>query len=219
MDYNTALPKLIIPEYGRHVQKMAGHLLAINDRKERTRATEALIQTMSQVNPGSKESADSVQKLWDHLHIITEYMLDVDSPYPKPSPDILKAKPEQLSYPATNIRYKHYGKIIADMVNVAKDYKDSPEKDALVEIIACLMKKAYITWNKSTVDANTIVSGLKELSGGKLILKNPAVLEGVVVQIPTQEKPSNFPRKKNKFNKNFGNRNKNRKQNNRNGGF
>jgi hypothetical protein len=221
MQYNTAQPHLIISEYGRHVQDMALHLLTIKDRRERTKATEAVIQTMTQVHPYSKDSEELRQKLWDHLHLITGFKLEVDSPYTKPLPEAFEVKPERLHYPNTNIRHKHYGKIVDEMIKKASVMDDTDERDALIGSIASLMKKSFMTWNKCTVDDNTIIKDLREISKGKLELKDASGLANVHVQfnvLPT--KPQNFQR--NKFNNNKGGQNRNRKKNknkNRNGGF
>jgi hypothetical protein len=221
MQYNTAQPHLIISEYGRHVQDMALHLLAIKDRKERNKASEAVIQTMTQVHPYSKDSEELRRKLWDHLHLITGFKLDVDGPYEKPSPEAFEVKPERLKYPDTNIRHKHYGKIVDEMIKKAALMQDNEERDALIASIAALMKKAFMTWNKCTVDDNTIIKDLKEISKGKLILKDASGLANVYVQLnPTPiNKPQNF--RNGKFsNKNKQNRNRKKNKNkNRNGGF
>jgi hypothetical protein len=216
MKYNTAQPRLIISEYGRHVQDMALHLLTIKDRKERTRATEAVIQTMTQVHPYSKDSEELRRKLWDHLHVITGFKLEVDSPYEKPAPELFEAKPEKLKYPSTNIRHKHYGKIVDEMIKKAATMEDNGERDALISAIAALMKRGFMTWNKCTVDDNTIIKDLREISKGKLILKDSSSLANVHVQL--NNNPIN--KQRNKFNNN--NKQKNRKKNknkNRNGGF
>lgn len=216
MKYNTAQPHLVISEYGRHVQDMALHLLTIKDRRERSRATEAVIQTMTQVHPYSKDSEELRRKLWDHLHVITGFKLDVDSPYEKPSPESFEAKPERLKYPSINIRHKHYGKIADEMIKKAANMEDNSERDALIATIAALMKRSFMTWNKCTVDDNTIIKDLREISKGKLILKDTSSLAHVHVQLNIN--PINKPR--NKFNNN--NKQKNRKKNknkNRNGGF
>jgi len=225
MQYNTAQPHLIISEYGRHVQDMALHLLIIKDRKERSKATESVIQTMTQVHPYSKDSEELRRKLWDHLHLITGFKLEVDSPYPKPSPEAFKVKPERLKYPNTSIRHKHYGKIVDEMIKAASIMEDNEERDVLIAAIANLMKKAFMTWNKCTVDDNTIIKDLKEISKGKLILKDASGLAHVHVQLTHTpiNKPQNFQR--NKFSNNKGGgggQNRNRKKNknkNRNGGF
>lgn len=216
LEYNTAQPLLIISEYGRHVQTMALHLLTIKDKKERSRAAETVIQTMAQVQPSSKETEEWKRKLWDHLHIITGFKLEVESQYPRPEPEAFKEKPEQLQYPDRDIKYKHYGKIVEEMTVKARKIKNEDEQQSLVEAIACLMKKAYMTWNKTTVDDNTIIKDLKEMSLGHLILKNPACLNSVYVQLNVPQNKPNFQHGKNKKNNN---RKFKKKNKNRNGGF
>lgn len=212
MQYNTAQPRLIISEYGRHVQDMALYLLTIPDRKERTKAAEAVIQTMTQVHPYSKDSEELRRKLWDHLYVITGFRLEVDSPYEKPSPEAFDAKPERLHYPYINIRHKHYGKIVDEMIKKAALMQDNEERDVLIASIAALMKKGFMMWNKCTVDDNTIIKDLKEISKGKLVLKDASALANVHVQIN-----NNNGKQRNKFNNKQKNRKK--KNKNRNGGF
>ncbi len=215
IEYNSQRPLMIIPEYGRHVQKMAQHLLTIKNRQERNRASEVVIQTMTQVHPYAKDSEELRRKLWDHLYIITDYKLDVDGPYPKPSTSLLESKPKRLHYPIYTVNYKHYGKIINELIKKAVKYKDGEERDALVESIALLMKKAYMIWNKSSVNDKTIVDDLKQLSGGKLVLKDASKLVNVSVQQPVMTKPAHFGKNKRK-NKD---RRKNKKYSRNNGGY
>ncbi len=210
MKYNTARQKLKIPEYGRNVQQMAEHLLAIKDRKERNRAAQTVIQTMTQVHPYAKDSEELRRKLWDHLHIITEFKLDVDGPYPKPSPDLFESKPQRLKYPFSKIKFRHYGKINEDLLRKAAEYKDSDERDKLVEYIAMSMKKSYMTWNKSSVNDGTIITDISELSGGKLQLKDVSKLNNVQVSLLPSQNTNNSRNNKKK---------KNKKKKNRNGGF
>ena len=207
---------MIIPEYGRHVQDMAEYLLTIKDKKERTKATEVVIMTMTQVHPYAKDSEELRRKLWDHLHIITNYKLDVDSPYPKPEAGVFEAKPERLQYPTSSVKYMHYGKVIPELIKKAVKIKDEKEKDALIESIAILMKKAYMTWNKSTVNDATITKDLGTMSDGKLELKNVSILGNVSMPVAAVPQKQNFGRN-NKRNKNK-NRNRGRDKK-RNGGF
>lgn len=212
MKYNTQRSKLTIPEYGRNVQQMAQHLLAIKDRKERNRAAQTVIQTMTQVHPYAKDSEELRRKLWDHLYIITEYKLEVDGPYPKPSPELFESKPQRLNYPTARMKYRHYGKITEGLISKAKEYKEGGEKDALVESIAILMKKSYMIWNKNSVNDTTITSDLSEISGGKLQLKDVTKLANIQVSLP--------PKPNNNFSRNNKNKKKgNKKKKYRNGGF
>lgn len=215
IEYNSQRPHMIIPEYGRHVQKMAQHLLTIKNRQERSRASEVIIQTMTQVHPYAKDSEELRRKLWDHLYIITDYKLDVDGPYPKPSPSLLETKPKRLNYPIYTVNYKHYGKIINELIKKAIKYKEGAERDALVESIAMLMKKAFMTWNKSSVNDKTIVDDLKQLSNGKLELKDLSKLDNVSVQIPVVTKLPHFGSRNKRKNKD---RRKNKKHSKSNGG-
>lgn len=209
MKYNTGRDRLKIPEYGRHVQQMARHLLTIKDRKERSRAAQVVIQTMTQVHPYAKDSEELRRKLWDHLYIITSYELDVDGPYPKPSSESLESKPQRLKYPSTRIKYRHYGKITQNLIKKAQEYKESEEKDTLVEYIAMLMKRSYMTWNKNSVNDTTILTDLGELSGGKLNLKDVTKLNNIQVSLPPKQNNSSNNKKKKK----------NKKKKYKNGGF
>jgi hypothetical protein len=212
MKYNTQRSKLTIPEYGRNVQQMALHLIDIKDKKERLRAALTVIQTMTQVHPYAKDSEELRRKLWDHLYIITDFKLDVDGPYPKPSPELFESEPQRLSYPSAKMKYRHYGKITEGLIKKAQEYKEGAEKDALVESIAMLMKKSYMTWNKNSVNDTTITTDLSELSGGKLAMKDVTKLANVQVSLPP--KPTNNFSRNNKKKK--GNK---KKKFGRNGGF
>ncbi|MBL7896447.1 MAG: DUF4290 domain-containing protein [Bacteroidia bacterium] len=176
MEYNTQLPKMIIPEYGRNIQGMIEYCCTIKDRDERNLCARAIIQVMGQLNPHLRDVADFTHKLWDHLFIISEFKLDVDSPYPKPSPETFKEKPERLTYPSGKIRYKHYGKSIEKIIEQAKKLKDGPEKDELTRHIANHLKKSYLNWNKDSITDDVIFKNLQELSGGELKMDETAVL-------------------------------------------
>jgi len=216
MDYNTQLPKMIIPEYGRNIQHMINHCCSIEDRDERNLCAKAIIQVMGALNPHLRDVADFTHKLWDHLFIISEFKLDVDSPYPKPSAETLYTKPELVSYPSGKIRYKHYGKTIENIITKAKEYAPGPEKDELTRIIANNLKKSYITWNsKDLMSDDVILKQLEELSGGELKLEDATVLSSasdLVKRVPVHNNNNN----RNKNYKNKHNNNRNRHQNNNN---
>lgn len=172
MDYNSTREKLIIPEYGRNVQKMAAYVLTIEDREKRTNLAKALVNIMSQLHPDQRDTADYKRKLWDHLHIISNYQLDVDGPFPAPSPEERQEKPQRIPYPQEIIRFRPYGKNIAKIIEKACLFEDGPEKDALVKNIANHLKKSYLNWNRDSVNDELITDHLKELSHGKLKLSD-----------------------------------------------
>lgn len=172
MEYNTQRPQMKIPDYGRNVQKMIEYATTVEDREKRNQLAQAIIMVMGQLNPHLRDVSDFNHKLWDHLFIISGFQLDVDSPYPKPSPESLLEKPEKLKYPSQDIKYKHYGKNIELLIEKAAGMEDGEAKTAFISAIANLMKKFYLTWNRDTVTDDVIFKQLAELSKGKLKTEN-----------------------------------------------
>lgn len=177
-DYNTQRKKMVLPEYGRNVQKMVDHIKTIKDRDERNRAAKTIIQIMGNLNPHLRDVGDYKHKLWDHLALIADFDLDIDSPYPQPEQAKFTEKPNQIPYQQGNIRYLHYGRIISLMIEAAADMEDGEEKVYLTTLIVNQMKKSYITWNRSQVSDEVIISDLKFLSGGRVkITEGVRILE------------------------------------------
>ena len=170
MEYNTARNKLVISEYGRNIQKMIEYATTIEDREQRNKSANLIVNIMAQMNPRIRESGDYKHKLWDHMFIISDLKLDVDSPYPKPSKNILYSKPEKIPYQDNNIRFRHYGKNIEKIINKAIKYEDGPEKDALIKTIANHLKKSYLNWNRDSVNDELILDHLASLSKDNLKL-------------------------------------------------
>jgi len=176
MEYNTQLPKLEIPEYGRNIQIMIDHCITIEDRDERNKCARAIIQIMGQLNPHLRDIADFTHKLWDHLFLISKFQLDVDSPYPRPNAETFTTKPKNVPYPATKIRYKHYGKTIERIIDVAKTYEEGPEKKELSRLIANHLKKSYVNWNKDSVTDDVIFKQFKEMTNNELHIDENSAL-------------------------------------------
>ncbi|WP_288982101.1 DUF4290 domain-containing protein [uncultured Flavobacterium sp.] len=170
LEYNSQRSHLIIPEYGRHLQKLIDQATAIEDREERNKAAKYIISVMGSLNPHLRDVPDFQHKLWDQLFIMSDFNLEVDSPYSIPSKDILTQKPERLKYPQNFPKYRFYGNNIKYMIDVANSWEESELKNALVLVIANHMKKCYLSWNKDTVTDEVIFEHLLELSGGKLNL-------------------------------------------------
>jgi len=168
LEYNTVRPHLKLTEYGRNIQKMIDHAIEEEDREKRNIIARAIIAVMGQLNPHLRDVHDFTHKLWDHLFIISDFKLDVDSPYPKPSRETLTETPEKIKYPSKDIKYLHYGKNIELMISKAIKMPIGPEKDALIEIIANLMKKFYVNFNRENVTDEIIFEQLEKLSGGEI---------------------------------------------------
>jgi hypothetical protein len=167
-DYNTTRKKLVLPEYGRHVHKMVDHVCSIQDREERNKAARTIISIMGNLNPHLRDVADFKHKLWDHLALMSNFQLDIDSPYDTIQQEALTTKPNHLPYAQDNIRYKHYGKYMEWMINKATEMADGEEKESLIKLLANHMKKSYLTWNREVVNDEQIFFDLKELSGGRI---------------------------------------------------
>ena len=172
LEYNAERTHLIIPEYGRHLQKLIDQATAIENAEERNKAAKYIIQVMGSLNPHLRDVLDFQHKLWDQLFIMSDFKLDVDSPYPIPSREVLQLKPDVLQYPQNFPKYRYYGNNIKYMIDVANKWDDGEMKNALVKVIANHMKKSYLSWNKDTVKDDVIFEHLYELSDGKLNLLN-----------------------------------------------
>jgi hypothetical protein len=170
LEYNAERSHLIIPEYGRHLQKLIDQATVIEDREERNKAAKYIIQVMGSLNPHLRDVPDFQHKLWDQIFIMSDFKLDVDSPYPIPTREVINLKPERLPYPQKYPKYRFYGNNIKYMIDVANSWEEGEMKNALVKVIANHMKKSYLSWNKDTVTDVVIFEHLFELSGGKLNL-------------------------------------------------
>lgn len=170
LEYNAERPHLIIPEYGRHLQKLIEQAVALEDRDERNKAARYIITVMGSLNPHLRDVPDFQHKLWDQLFIMSDFKLDVDSPYPIPSREMLEQKPDRLGYPQNFPKYRFYGNNIKYMIDVANKWEDGEMKNALIMVIANHMKKSYLSWNKDTVTDEVIFEHLLELSGGTINL-------------------------------------------------
>jgi hypothetical protein len=170
LEYNAERPQLIIPEYGRHLQKLIDQAVAVEDRDERNKFARYIIQVMGSLNPHLRDVPDFQHKLWDQIFIMSNFKLDVESPYPIPSREVLQLRPDPLEYPQKSPKYRFYGNNIKYMIDVANSWEDGELKGALIKVIANHMKKSYLSWNKDTVTDAVIFEHLYELSDGKINL-------------------------------------------------
>ena len=172
LEYNTEREHLIIPEYGRHLQKMINYAKTRETKEERNKVAKAIISVMGNLQPHLRDVPDFQHKLWDQLFIMADFNIDVDSPYGEPSKEEIQARPEPLKYPQNFPKYRFYGNNIKTMIDVAVGWEDGELKEALTYTIANHMKKCFLNWNKDTVEDDVIYNHLFELSGGKIDLKN-----------------------------------------------
>ena len=215
-DYNSTRNKLILSEYGRNVQNMVKYIVALPTKEERNRYAQVVIDLMGFLNPHLRDVADFKHKLWDHLHIISDFQIDVDSPYPKPSPEAIHLKPEPLRYPHQRIKYKHYGKTIELMIEKAKSIEDPDRRRHMVQAVANFMKMAYVQWNKDSVSDESILSDLYNLSGGQLKLEENINLNRVEYRANTHSNTNQNNRGRTNNQNNRGRTNNNPRNNNQN---
>lgn len=168
MEYNTTRSKLLMPEYGRNVQKMIEYLVTVEDREKRLKQAEVIIELMGTLNPHLKTIEDYKHKLWDHLYQMTDFNLDVDSPYPCPTPEMIFKKPEVLPYPQEQIKHRHLGKNILALLDKALAETDEEKRHGLTQAIGYYMKLAYANWHKEPVHDDMIKNELAEITGGQL---------------------------------------------------
>lgn len=209
MEYNTDRNSLIIREYGRNVQKMIEYLLTIEDKEKRQRNTEVVIELMGMLNPHLRNVEDFRHKLWDHLFLIADFKLDVESPYPIPTEETLETKPERLPYPKKYPKYRHFGKNLETVIEKAMKESNETTREGLTQYIGNYMKLAYANWHKESVHDDMITSELSDLTGGELKYENdhsiPAFSES---PRPNKKRNHSFKNGNGKNKHKFKNRNK-----------
>ncbi|MCX6257225.1 MAG: DUF4290 domain-containing protein [Bacteroidia bacterium] len=196
-DYNTQRIKLVLPEYGRTVFNMVQFCKSVNDRDLRNKVAREIIIVMGGMFPHLRDVPDFKHKLWDHLFIMADFDLDIDSPYPRPEPDTLYEKPRRIPYPQSDIKFRHYGKIMEIMIKKAITFEDEDKKQLLIEQLANHMKKSYLTWNRESVDDDLILADFRNLSGGKI---NPSAFK----LMDSKDIPKKPKQKEKQKNKKFG---------------
>lgn len=171
MEYNTRQKKLPLPEYGRSVQKMVDHALTIEDREERQRCAATIIKVMGSMFPNTRNLPDYERKLWDHLAIMSDFMLDIDYPFEVIKKEEFHVAPEKVPYQNGEIRNRHYGRIVEQMIAHACTLEEGEERDQFIELILIQMKKNYIAWNKDGVDDKRILEDLRIYTKGAIDLQ------------------------------------------------
>ncbi len=207
MDYNTTRKDLIIKEYGRNVQELVNYALSIEDKEKRTKLAYIIISVMRQVNPSptSNPTDEYLQKLWNHIYMISEYKLDIDYPYKVNKNEIVNHNPEHVDYKDNDIRYRFYGKNTELVLRGIAEKEESPERLALLVAMANQMKEMYITWNKSIVGDELIDKHIQDITKGVLklpegleLISSNEVLRKLRAEMPERENDRNNGKKNSK---------------------
>lgn len=170
MEYNTQRKRLPMPEYGRSIQNMVDHALTITDRAERQKCANTIVRIMRNMNPSMHDVPGFDNKLWDHLAIMSDYKLDIDYPCEITPRDTFERKPSHIDYPKQNIRFRHYGHFLEELIKVLADYEEGPEKECLLELVANQMKRSLAGWNKDAMDDAKIAADLAVYTKGRIRL-------------------------------------------------
>ena len=212
--YNTQNKKLVLPEYGRNVQIMVDHLLTIEDRDERNKAAQTIIDVMGNLCPHLRDVSDNRQKLWDHLAIMADFKLDIDSPFPQPDIEEINKSPEKLPYPRKFIKYRHYGLITEKLINEIHNQPTDELKKKLALQTAWHMKKSYLAWNKDTVSDAQIFRDINNLYGMEILRSEDCTIGSTNAVFQKRNnnnnKQAHFKQNKNKQNQNKNKNNKSR---------
>ena len=174
-NYNYTRRKLFLPEYGRHIHEMVDLLMQIEDRRERNRQARAVIAVMGNLNPLLRDTADFTHKLWDHLFIMSDFQLDVDSPYPRPARQDLMVSPQPMRYTQSRIAHKHYGKYVSMMIRrIASERNGRNTTQAVDGIVRYMRAKSY-EYNLEHPNNEVIAKDIREISGGNIVLDENAM--------------------------------------------
>lgn len=185
LEMNSDRPDLTIPEYGRNIQKMVEFAMTLEDREERNNCCRAILSVMGQLFPYLRDIEDFNHKLWDHLFIMSNFKLDVDSPYPRPEASELDSPPQRIPYPTGDVKFGHYGRYVERMISKCAEMEEGPEREAFTLAIANLMKQNALNWNRNTVTDDLVFKDLKYLSQGVLSLDPSTHLRAAqTIQIP-----------------------------------
>lgn len=208
--YNSTRPDLPIPEYGRNIQKMVEYAATIENREERNMCCRAIISVMGQLFPYLRDTEDYNHKLWDHLQIMSNYKLDVDSPYPKPNPEEIEKRPDPMDYPQGEVKIGHYGRSVQKFIDKCAKMDDGEDKNAFALAIATVMKQNALNWNRNTVTDDVILKDLALLSKGTVKVEGATELHAVktIVVNKFQDFDTGFTGKKKNKNKKIKNKRK-----------
>jgi hypothetical protein len=199
-DYNTQRKKLVLPEYGRTIFNMVQFCKSVKDRDLRNKIAREVITIMGGMFPHLRDVPDFKHKLWDHLFIMADFDLDIDSPYTKPEPWSLYEKPKRIPYPQSEIQLRHYGKIMEQMIAKAIQFEEGDKKQILIEQLANHMKKSFLTWNRESVDDEQVIEDMKGLSAGKILIPEIKLIDSK--DFPKKQKQKEKARNKKRNSRN-----------------
>jgi len=176
--------RLILKEYGKNIQRLVDHITGIEDREKRTQSAYTVIEIIKQLNPNMKAETD--QKLWDDVYIMSDFKLDIDAPFPMPEKELLGKRPQPIGYPKGEVKFKHYGRNIEKLIENAIEIENDEEQEAAIIFIGQLMRSFHSTWNRENFDDGIILDDIKTLSKGRLHIDLEKVRENSLFESNTR---------------------------------
>ncbi|MBT9395477.1 DUF4290 domain-containing protein [Hymenobacter sp. NST-14] len=161
--------ELLQREYGQSTFQLVQQLAGIEDRAERTRRAQQIVQLIFRLQPALRDQPDSQAKVWNHVFEMADGELDVDAPFPLVA-QVNLAPPQRIPYPAKGPKFRAYGQAVEQLVAQALTLEDPAEREQATAIIGRTMKFLYRSHNKENAKDVTILKHLRELSGGQLTL-------------------------------------------------
>lgn len=204
-EYNSARNHMVFSEYGRNVQRLVEYLGTIEDKEERNRKANTVIAIMGNLNPHLRDTADYKHKLWDHLFAMSNFTLDVDSPYPIPTPETINTKPETVPYLGNLSRFRFYGRNVQSMLQNAAAMEDGEEKEYFVNMIASFMRNSSKNWNDENLGPEAIAEHIEVLSEGQLKLNADDLTLSEVARYQNNNNRNNYRNNRNNRNRNYRN--------------
>jgi len=205
MDYNTQRTDLKLREYGRNIQNLVAHLKTIDDKEARSRKAVTIVELMKIINPDlNKDNTENDQKVWDDLHIMSNFELEVDSEFTKPDASVLNKKPDRLKYNSNAIKYRHYGRSVEILIDQAIAMDDPKEKEGAVVAIGRLMKSFFQAWNKEPIEDEQVLKNIKQLSNNQLDIDIELVKELGLFDSDRKSSSRNYRNKGRRNNNNQG---------------
>jgi hypothetical protein len=168
LDYNTQREKLLMPEYGREIQKMIDHAVSLPDKAERLKCAKTIVRLMESKNPQLHESTDYEQTLWDHLYLMSHKQLDIDWPFDVSEAEKILSKPAPMELPQGNTHLRHYGHLLEEVFDKLKTMPEGEERDELVRLTANQMKRNLAAWGHGSMDDEKVADDLARFTDGKI---------------------------------------------------
>ena len=196
LDYNTQRELLQMPEYGREIKRMIDHAVTLPTKEERLLCAKTIVKLMETKVPQIRENSGYEQTLWDHLYIMSHKQLDIDWPYDISGAEKFHDKPQPMKLPQSNVRLRHYGKLVSELLEKLKDMPEGGERDELIRLTANQMKRDLVQWGHGSIDDEKVADDMARMTDGAVQLDlNNFVFERINISEPQQKRSSGKKKK------------------------